>query len=75
MTVLERKKRFIQSVMIETDDVFVELEKAYKKISKREPCMFTADELRKSIAKFEKDLAEGNVNGISHEEMKKKYAL
>ena len=75
MTVLERKKRFVQSVMNDTDEVFIKLERAYKRILKPEPCMFTVDELRESVAKFEKDLAEGNVKGISHEEMKKKYAV
>ena len=75
MTILERRKRFVQSVMNDTDEVFIKLERAYKRISKPEPCMFTVDELRESVAKFEKDLAEGNVKGISHEEMKKKYAV
>jgi|GEM_PF-1271592 len=75
MTVLERRARFIQSVMNDTDEVFCKLERAYERISKPEPCMFAVDELKKSVAKFEKDLDEGNVKGISHEEMKKKYAI
>ena len=75
MTVLERKKRFVQSVMNDTDEVFIELERAYKRISKREPCTFSVEELKDSVVKFEKDLAEGNVQGISHEEMKKRYAV
>ena len=61
--------------MNDTDEVFIKLERAYKRISKPEPCMFSVDELRESVAKFEKDLAEGNVKGILHEEMKKKYAV
>ena len=75
MTVLERRAKFIQSVMNDTDEVFFKLEMAYKRISEHEPCMFTVDELKKSVAKFEKDLDEGNAKGISHEEMKKKYAV
>ena len=75
MTVLERKKRFVQSVMNDTDEVFIKLERVYKRFSQPEPCMFAVDELRESVAKFEKDLTEGNVKGISHEEMKKKYAV
>ena len=75
MTVLERRARFIQSVMNDTDEVFTKLEMAYKKILKQEPCMFTVDELKKSVAKFENDLDKGNVKGVSHEEMKKKYAI
>ena len=73
MTVLERKKRFVQSVMNEPDEVFIELEKAYKKISKREPCMYTVEELRKSLKETEKEFAEGK--GIPHDEVMAKYGL
>ena len=75
MTVLERRARFIQSVMNDTDEVFIKLERVYERISKPNPCMFTVDELRKSVTKFEKELEEGNVKGVSHKEMKKKYAV
>ena len=71
MTVLERRARFIQSVMNDTDEVFIKLERVYERISKPNPCMFTVDELRNSVTKFEKDLEEGNVKGVSHKEMKK----
>ena len=75
MTVLERKAIFIQSVMNDTDEVFNKLEKAYQRISNPEPCMFTVDELKSSVEAFEKDLAESNIKGISHKQMKKTHAV
>jgi len=75
MTVLERKAKFIQSVMNDTDDAFIKLEKAYQRISNPEPCMFTIDELKESVEAFEKDLAERDIKGVSHEKMKKIHAI
>ena len=75
MTVLDRKAKFIQSVMNDSDDVFIKLEKAYLRISNPEPCMFTIDELKESVESFEKDLSESKIKGVSHEKMKMIHAV
>ena len=75
MTVLERKKRFIQSVMTDTDEVFNELERTYKRISKREPCMYTPEEVNVRIDKFEKEIESGDYKGIAHETVMAEYGL
>ena len=73
MTVLERKKRFMQSVMADTDEVFITLEKVYKKISKLDPCMYSIEELRESLKETEKEFAEGK--GVPHDEVMAEYGL
>ena len=75
MTVLERKRRFFQSVMTDTDEVFNELERTYNRISKREPCMYTMEEVNARIDKFEKEIESEDYKGISHETVMAEYGL
>ena len=75
MTVLERRAEFMRSVMNDTDEVFIKLERAYKKISKREPCMYSTEEVNARIDKFEKELESGNYEGIAHETVMAEYGL
>ena len=79
MTVLERKKRFISALLIDTDEErFVEMEKFYKNLQSQslsdpDPCMYTVGEIRMKIPAIIEELEEGK--GIPHEAIKRKIVL
>lgn len=79
MTTLEFKNKMAAAILTETNEERLnELKKVFIKLYNKtisEPCVFTDEELRESVARFEKDIAEGKIEGIPHEKMKKKYAL
>ncbi len=79
MTVLEKKKfRLIRAIINDTDEKRVaEIEKIYKKLSKQEKLSFmcSLDELRECLDLQEKDLAEGKIELIPHEQLKRKAIL
>jgi hypothetical protein len=74
MTVLERKARLVRAILNDTDEKrFVELERTYQRLAKREPCMYTVEELHDSLVQARLDYIDGK--GISSDEMRKRHAI
>jgi hypothetical protein len=75
MTVLERKARFIKSILDDEVDetILNDLEMLYQRLLRREPCLFSEEELIQRAIKAERDFELGK--GIPHEEMKKKHVV
>ena len=77
MKVLERKAIFVQSILNETnDEIFIQLENEYERLSKSETCMYsTMGEVRETVMQRKKDFDNGNMELISHEQIKLKPVL
>ncbi len=74
MTVLERKVRFVKAILNDTDEErFVELERTYQRLMKREPCVYTIEELNQRAKRVEQDYMLGK--SASQEEMRKRHAI
>jgi hypothetical protein len=74
MTVLERKARHIKTKLNDTDEKrFIELEKTSQHLAKREPCVYTVEELNQRAERVEQDYLSGK--GTFHEEMRKRHAV
>jgi hypothetical protein len=79
MTVLERKERLVTAILNDTDvDRLMKMERLYQSLSEHKKndvpsFMCSAEELNESLSAIERDFAEGNIQGVTSGQMRKKH--
>ena len=64
MTVLERKARFFQAVLNDSEET------RFFKLEQGAPCVYTVEELKQSLDEIEQEFAAGQ--GIPHSQIRRK---